>query len=440
MGMKKPLRFCATKHGVGVGLRCLPSNLIELRVHSGTVLAEKSRCRFVQQPKRSLDKFVHPGDILTTQNDLCIVRSKCMGRDGRCMFGCEILETSDNAEEWPDFSSIQPVHPSGGFFEDSKYSTKAVPEEAVNFLISPECALKILGVMQRRVKVLEAEVRRKGIQLESEIVNETDPLESRTDASVSKQRMLPNLKQKDEKCGPHNEPKYIELKEMTPAFGMEETRADSSEDEYDDASEALDVPESNLSKRSPEGKENPLPEARQYNPGKVVQKPIDGFVITLNPDTLKQHTINSKVQDVAEVSVGIKRGIFEAAPYMANAHVRTGTTQSIMDLRESGAVGSKRSAFESKNNSVISSRRESVDGLRRQEFVKKFELIPNKVKPNSRFSIDGVRELGIVGDAIADHELGEKKHSRLPTTESIKELSGRNYVSNLTNIFENNNG
>jgi len=440
MVVKKPLRFCANKHGVGVGLRCLPSNLVELRVHSGIVLEEKSRCRFVEQSKRSLDKFVHPGDILTTPNDLCIVRSKFMGRDGRCVFGCEILESSDKAVEWSDFSQIQPMHPSGGFFEASKYLTKAVPENAVNFLISPECALKILGVMQTRLKALEAEVRRKGIQLDVDIVNETDPLESQTDADHSKKGMSPNVKQKDEKFSVQKEPEYIELKEIIPEFGIEEIGADNSEDEYDDACEALDGPATEHSKIIHGAMENSLPEAQPFRPGKVVQKPIDGFVITLNPDTLKQDTINSKVPDVSEESVGIKRGIFEAAPYMANAHVRTGTSQSIMALRESGAVGSWTSPFESKKNAVVSNRRESVDGLKGQEFVKKFELVPNKVKPNSRFSIDGVRELGIVGDAIAGHEFLEKKHSRLPTTESIKELSGRDYVSNLTNIFENNNG
>jgi len=440
MVVKRPLRFCATKHGVGVGLRCLPSNLVELRVHSGTVLEEKSRCRFVEQSKRSLDKFVHPGDILTTPNDLCIVRSKFMGRDGQCVFGCEILESSDKAVEWSDFSPVQPLHPSGGFLEGSNYITKAVPENAVNFLISPECALKILGVMQTKLKALEAEVRRKGIQWDVDIVNETDPLESQIDGDRSKLEMSSNVKQKDEKLSVPKEPEFIELKEIIPEFGIEEIRADNSEDEYDDAYVALDGPATEHSKRILGAMENPLPEARPFRPGKVVQKPADGFVITLNPDTLKQDTINSKVQDVAEVSVGIKRGIFEAAPYMANAHVRTGTTQSIMDLRESGAVGSKTSAFESQKNVVVSNRRESVDGLKGQEFVKKFELVPNKVKPNSRFSIDGVRELGIVGDAIAGHEFLEKKHSRLPTTESIKELSGRDYVSNLTNIFENNNG
>jgi len=440
MVVKKPLRFCANKHGVGVGLRCLPSNLVELRVHSGIVLEEKSRCRFVEQSKRSLDKFVHPGDILTTPNDLCIVRSKLIGRDGRCVFGCEILESSDKAVEWPDFSPIQPMHPSGGFSEACKYLTKAVPENAVNFLISPECALKILGVMQTRLKALEAEVRRKGIQLDADIVSETDPIESQRDADHSKQGMSPNVKQKDWKLNVQKENEYIELKEIVPEFGTEEIGADSnSEDEYDDASEALDGPATEDSKRNRGAVENASPEARPFRPGKVVQKPIDGFVITLNPDTLKEDTINSKVKDVAEESVGIKMGIFEAAPYMANAHVRTGTTQSIMDLRESGAVGSKTSAFESKKNSVVSSRRESVDVLKGQELVKKFELVPNKVKPNSRFSIDGVRELGIVGDAIAGHELLEKKHTRLPTTESIKGLSGRDYVSNLTNIFENNN-
>jgi len=439
MVVKKPLRFCATKHGVGVGLRCLPSNLVELRVNSGFVLEEKSRCRFVEQSKRSLDKFVHAGDILTTPNDLCIVRSKCMGKDGRCVFGCEILESSDKAVQWSDFSPVQPMHPSGGFFDGSKSLTKAVPEHAVNFLISPECALKILGVMQTRLKALEAEVRRKGIQLVADIVNETNPLESQTDIDRSKQGMSPNVKQKDEKLSSQKEPEYIELKEM-PESGIDETGADNSEDEYDDAPEALGGPATEPSKIIPGAMENTSPEARPFRPGKVVQKPIDGFVITLNPDTLKQNTINSKVQDVAEESVGIKRGIFEAAPYIAKAHVRTGTTQSIMDLRESGAVGSKTSEFESKKNVAVSSRRESVDVLKGKEFVKKFELVPNKVKPNSRFSIDGVRELGIVGDAIAGHELLEKKHSRLPTTESIKELSGRDYVSNLTNIFENNNG
>merc|ERR550534_929718 len=101
-----------------------------------------------------------------------------MGRDGRCVFGCEILESSDKAVEWSDFSPVQPIHPTGGFFEGSKYLTKAVPENAVNFLISPECALKILGVMQTRLKALEEEVRRKGIQLWADTVNGTDPLKS----------------------------------------------------------------------------------------------------------------------------------------------------------------------------------------------------------------------------------------------------------------------
>jgi len=434
MGLKKPLRFCATEHGVGVGLRYLPTNLVELRVQSGTVLVEKTRCRFVEQAKRSLDKFVHPGDIITAANDLCIVRSKSV-RDGRCVFGCEILESSDNAEEWADFSSVQPLHPTGGFFEGSACLTKAVPEDAVNFLISPECALKILGVIQGKLKALEAEVRRKGIPLDVDIV-ETNRKKSE---NGSMNRMSPEVKHDDEeKLSAPKEPEYIELRQMLPQGCGEETRIENIEDEYDDST--LGTPVTKHSSKSPGSAERPSTEVRPFRPGKVVQKPIDGYVITLNPDTLKEHTINSNLQDVAEVSVGIKRGIFEAAPYMANAHVRSGTSQSIQALRESGAVGSRKSVFESQKGALLPTDAESAEGLKGQVLVNKFELDQKKVKSNSRFSIDGVRELGLVGDAIASHKQMEKKHTRLPTTESIKELSGRDYVSNLTNIFENKKG
>jgi len=443
MVLQKPLRFCATEHGVGIGLRCLPTNLVELRVESGTVLAEKNKCRFVEQSKRSLEKFVHAGDILSTSNNLCIVRHKTKGTDGRCVFGCEMLDSSEKEEELTDFSSAKPLHPNGSFFESSECITKAVPEDAVKLLISSECALKILSVLQGKLEALKAELRRKGIELDEDLVKETNPQEFPANPDNIAEEISPReTHEDDEKSSAQIEPEYIELREITPKDSFEGTALEI-EETYDDVPTELISPTTHHPKDRAEAMENSSAQRRRHVPGKIVQKPNDGFVITLNPDTLKQDTINGNLQDLAVETVGFKRGVFEASQYMSKAHVRTGTSQSIRELRDTGAVGSKTEAIESEAppEEEMTAERDSLNGLKDRGLVNNFKLQPKKVKPNSRFSVDGVRDLGLVGVGIDGHnEFISKKHARLPTTESIKELSGRDYVSSLTNIFEKNAG
>merc|ERR1719427_933992 len=96
--------------------------------------------------------------------------------------------------------------------------------------------------------------------------------------------------------------------------------------------------------------------------------------------------------------MGVKMGIFETGQNRENAHMRNCTSDSIRDLRDTGAVGAEAERFELHN--VEEDQAPCKPPTSR--LVDQFMSTKNKAHPKDRASVNNIRELSLVGEAIDD--------------------------------------